>query len=304
MGLFGPPNVEKLKSEGNIGGLIKALGYKKDPVIIEAASTALVELAPASIEPLVLALGNKEELVSQSAAETLVKIGMPAVEALIAGMVNYSTRNKCIGALKKVGESAVIRAVDQAASWVVEGEVKSKIAVQILAEIGPLAVSQLISLLKDQRTDKSMSDDNPMFLVKANIMEMIPHHADLLQKGIAAVQQGSTICCMIAGALGKIGNPEAVDPLIATMAEEDDFYRWVAAGSLFQIGSRIAMTFLNDHLDDDDLLISGTGNVWLLLGDGKTIKRLLDVLLSDQEQASQSAAKTLQELGSKLHDIQ
>ena len=30
MGLFGPPNVEKLKAKSDIDGLIKALAYEKD----------------------------------------------------------------------------------------------------------------------------------------------------------------------------------------------------------------------------------------------------------------------------------
>jgi len=85
MGLFGPPNVEKLKSEGNIGGLIKALGYKKDPGIVEAASTALVELAPASIEPLVETLDHKEEQVRRCAAETLARVGEIGCAVAAAG---------------------------------------------------------------------------------------------------------------------------------------------------------------------------------------------------------------------------
>lgn len=30
MGIFGPPNIEKMKTKKNIKGLIKALGYRKD----------------------------------------------------------------------------------------------------------------------------------------------------------------------------------------------------------------------------------------------------------------------------------
>lgn len=39
-----PPNVEKLKAKGNVKGLIKALGYKKNGTIRKAAAEALVAL--------------------------------------------------------------------------------------------------------------------------------------------------------------------------------------------------------------------------------------------------------------------
>ena len=44
MPLFGPPDVEKLKAQNNFNGLIKALGYKKDAAVRQAAAQALIEL--------------------------------------------------------------------------------------------------------------------------------------------------------------------------------------------------------------------------------------------------------------------
>jgi tetratricopeptide (TPR) repeat protein len=43
MRLFGPPNVEQLKANGDVKGLIKALSYKKDAAIRQAAAQALIE---------------------------------------------------------------------------------------------------------------------------------------------------------------------------------------------------------------------------------------------------------------------
>lgn len=39
--LFGPPNVERLKAKGDVKGLIRALHYQKDSVVLMAADEAL-----------------------------------------------------------------------------------------------------------------------------------------------------------------------------------------------------------------------------------------------------------------------
>jgi len=44
MPLFGPPNVESLKAKGDVKGLIRALHYQKDSVVLMAAAEALKEL--------------------------------------------------------------------------------------------------------------------------------------------------------------------------------------------------------------------------------------------------------------------
>ena len=44
MPLFRPPDVEKLKTEGNVEGLIKALGYKEDLHVRWDAAEALGQI--------------------------------------------------------------------------------------------------------------------------------------------------------------------------------------------------------------------------------------------------------------------
>jgi hypothetical protein len=48
MSIFGPPNVEKMEANRDIKGLIKALGYKKDPNLRKAAILALVNIGKAA----------------------------------------------------------------------------------------------------------------------------------------------------------------------------------------------------------------------------------------------------------------
>jgi len=86
VGLFGPPNIDKLKSKKDITGLTKALGYKKDTNVRVSAIRALGEIGDAlAVEPLldclwderstadavILALGKIRD---QRAIEPLVQL--------------------------------------------------------------------------------------------------------------------------------------------------------------------------------------------------------------------------------------
>jgi HEAT repeat protein len=63
MGLFGPPDVGKLKAKGDIGGLVKALTYAKDASIRCKAVLALKDIGNARVvEPLIGALNDHAEV--------------------------------------------------------------------------------------------------------------------------------------------------------------------------------------------------------------------------------------------------
>lgn len=75
MGLFGPPDVEKLKAKGDVPGLIQALVYQKDAGIRKAAAYALGQLGNSvAVQPLLRALGDVDEVMA-AAAVALVQIG-------------------------------------------------------------------------------------------------------------------------------------------------------------------------------------------------------------------------------------
>src|SRR5690554_3034255 len=69
LGLFGPPNIEKMKARRDIKGLIKALSYQKDEEIRADAASALGELEEQSaIDPLINTLENDESAYVQGDA--------------------------------------------------------------------------------------------------------------------------------------------------------------------------------------------------------------------------------------------
>ena len=98
MGLFGPPNIENLKAKGDVQGLIKALGYQKDPNIRQAAAVALGQLGDHNaVEALISTLEDSESQVRLAIVEALGQLGNShAVEPLITVLTGVDTSLKVV----------------------------------------------------------------------------------------------------------------------------------------------------------------------------------------------------------------
>jgi len=99
--------------------------------------------------------------------------------------------------------------------------------------------------------------------------------------------------------LGKIGDSRAVELLIEMLNTEDDLTRWLTAGALFSIGDERAAATLANNFADEDLFVTGTGSVWLLIGDGLTLKPLLADLYPENIKEKKKAVEILKKLGWK-----
>ena len=85
MGLFGPPNVAKLKARGSVNGLLKALEYRDHSGVRKAAAEALGQIGdPRAVERLATALKDRDGDVGKAAAEALGRIGDPGVVEVLA----------------------------------------------------------------------------------------------------------------------------------------------------------------------------------------------------------------------------
>jgi len=104
---FGSPNIEKLKAKGDVGGLIKALEYRKDTAVRISAAKALGELKDArTVEPLIAVLKDRDWSVREAAAGALGQLGdSRAVEPLIAVLKDSGkdVHEAAADALKKLG---------------------------------------------------------------------------------------------------------------------------------------------------------------------------------------------------------
>ena len=297
MGLFGPPNVKEMKAGKDVKGLIKALGYKKDQAIVQAASLALAELGSISVQPLTAALENKDATISQAAKETLIKIGEPAVEALIAALRKFSIRKAAADVLVKIGGPALERVIDQLVSELLGEKDDISDAANALIDIGAPAIKQLTNILMDKSIKKICKKTNAMIVCMAFNMDQIPYHTDLLKQISEVLNNGFNLRGIVAAILGKIGDASAVDPLLSALKDEDTFVHWAVAGALFKIGDDKALEPLINHLVEEDILISGTGSIWVLIGDGKTIKPMLANLKSEDQEIVQPARETLKKMG-------
>ena len=174
MGLFGKPNIDKLKARGNVKGLINALkdesvyvrrdaaealeklGWnpggateKIDYLIAKQKWGDLAEFGELAVEPLLEAMENGSVVVQSAAAEVLGKIGEPSVEPLIQAL-KHEGGHYAAEALGIIGDARVvellIEGLRKETSWLMR-----RAAADALGKIGDArAVEPLIQALDDE----------------------------------------------------------------------------------------------------------------------------------------------------------
>jgi HEAT repeat protein len=144
------PNINKLRDHRDIDGLLKTRGYRTDAGIPDRAAGALIAIGSPAVDPLIAALASSDRQVRRAAARILGEIGDPAAVApLIRALRDpYTTMRTVAGtALVKIGLPAVeplIAVLEDADLRVREGAAVS------LGKIGDArAVDPLIAMLED-----------------------------------------------------------------------------------------------------------------------------------------------------------
>lgn len=105
----GVPNIEKLKTNRDAEGLIKALEYEgsEEGVVRPAAQQALIDIGYDAVEPLIEALDHKNENTRGTAARLLGIIGdTRAVEPLIAALESEDMYLSAAYALGLIGDTS------------------------------------------------------------------------------------------------------------------------------------------------------------------------------------------------------
>jgi HEAT repeat protein len=220
-------SVKRLKEQGDVAGLIRAL-KNRDPAVQYEAVEALGELAnPAATEALMGALsGDQYSGIRWKAAEALARIGPPAVVPLIQALGHP----------------------DEDVRW--------KAAVT-LGEIGdPRGIAPLIGLLSDQDRFVRSRAAYALGLIGP---PAIPALSDALSSGPVDARRG------VIGALGKIQDPAAVSILVQTLADPSDVVREDTIAALNEEGE-FATSLLLEALNDPEplrrqgaALVLGTG---------------------------------------------
>lgn len=312
MPLFGPPDIAKLLAKRDVSGLIKALGYPKDEDVRRAAAQALGQLADtrgleplvavmgdpsngirlAAIEalghfgapaarPLIAALGDGSGPVRAAAAGALVQIGAPAVELLrvILGGENLDARRLAAGVLDKLAWSPD-RGESGAAYWVIKGDWAKCV------DLGAPAVPPLIVTLRDLNV---RSDPAAAALVEIGVPAV-----ELLIVALREVRDWH-VRYAVAGVLGRIGDPRAVESLIAALRDREVVR--AAARALVQIGDPRAVEPLIAALNDP----SACSSAATALGDLRDV-RAVEPLIAALAGADAGGRSAIAEALGKLGD--
>ena len=277
MSLFGgPPDIAKLQAKKDVGGLIKALDYLKDPKVRLAAASALGQLRdPRAVAPLVAILENRPQNINyadthlcDAVAAALGQIGDPraleplavfvskgwvleqeygikaigaiggqrAIEILVDNLRGRGDRKEAAEALDRL---AWTPGNDEAAAayWAAKGDCNKCVsfgpaaleplilaagsgdqrireaAIAALGVIGdPRAIGTLIKALK--KPERYESRQVPIAAAKALALTGAPAVAPLLE---VLKDRDADLRRGVASTLGAIGDPRAVEPLIAAL---------------------------------------------------------------------------------------
>ena len=332
MPLFGPPNVEEMKTKGNVKGLIKALGYNKDHVIRRDAADALGQIGDSfAVSPLIAALRDDDLEVRCAVANALGAIGDGrAVEPLISFLNNQDLNMRCC-ALKALGRIGDARAVEplikSLKEWkheelVVFAEALGQFylreeAIKALGQIGnDRAAEALVAALKDEKgsTRRTAADELSNIGWKPEQDEIKAYYFIARKKWDQCVEIGESAVIPLIGALedadkdtrlavaeilGKIGDTRAVEPLIASLNDKYSNVRIAAAKSLGQIGDAQAVEPLIATLQSNvsDLRMASVIALGEI-GDARAVKALIDAFEDEVGFVGFSAARSLGQIGS------
>lgn len=257
-GLFGPPDVEKMKARRDVDGLIKALSYQKDRRVrwaaaealgiigdaraveplttyvgMEAADKALVKIGGPAVPLLIIELGRGSN--SIDASKVLIKIGSPAVPPLIAAL-NEKNAEIRFHAAEVLGELRDSRAVGPLSAALNDEDESTWMAARALGKIGSPAVESLIAAL-----------ENSSAKVRKEAAEALGNLKDFraVEPLIATLNsKAEQLHYSAVHALGKIGGPRAVEGLITALKSWDERVWRIADDELCKIGPSVVEPLL------------------------------------------------------------
>ena len=294
--------------------LIVALGDDYSSVRVQAAE-ALGKIRDAkAVKPLIAALKDDEIAAREAAAKALIKIGKPAVNALVKTLKDRDAlvRMRVIDILGKIGGTQIEELIISALKDRVR-DVRWK-AVDTLSRIGDAkAVEPLIEALKD-------ADD----YIRWNAAKALGELGDARAAApLIDALKDKYVRRPAAEALGKIADASAVDPLIKALKNKDYHIQLTAADTLEKIGwkpendielavylivkkkweklpsiGKPAVAPLINALKDGDYLVRRSASEALgKIGDARAVELLINALKDEDYLVRRNAAGALGNIG-------
>jgi HEAT repeat protein len=288
MGIFGPPNIEKLKIKGNIKGLIKALAYKKFEQIREEAARALADIGVPATEPLILFFNAQDESLRKLRKTTKFdSLNDPYIKTEKAEIDRIKTH-----IIWTLGEIRDVRGVKFLIE-VLKREERShqKEVTEALRRITDNKSMELFILaLKDEDADVRCFAAKS--LGEIGDSKAVEHLNQALKDTKAKVRKEA------AQSLGEIGDPRATESLCRALKDRTTGVRKEAAISLGKIGDSKAVECLCRALKDTKTKVRNETVISLgMIGDPEAAESLIAALEDEDPDVRSAALSALGKIG-------
>ena len=274
MPLFGPPNIEKLESKADIEGLIKALAYTKDSAIPIAAAEAMGRLCRKGdtfpVRRLANQIHSQDPELRQAALLAVGQIGDSEATNDAVMALEQETDSRVWGAavfaLAQIGDEKALKTLD--ALFIANHPEQHKAAAAALDQFGwqPVhdrlsawywlakedldALEDLGDIVMAPLSTRLFNRDPKVCSRAADIMVLLGDIAvapliKALDTADPYLRQQS------ARALGEIGDPRAVKPLLALLEDREAAVVAQAFSALVNLNDADAMEALAERMIKD-----------------------------------------------------
>ncbi|SAI87642.1 hypothetical protein MBBA_0766 [Methanoculleus bourgensis] len=281
-------NIDLLRAEENIDGLIAALG-SEDGLIRQRAALALGDFGDAkAVAPLIRALGDPLTAVREAAADSLAMLGPPAVGPLVelielpGASGRYDESAAAAGPVTVTGHGGL--------TWEIEAgrDLRRVYAAAILGEINdPTAVEPLVRAVKDAGDDVRCQATGAIAKFGSRAVEPLT--------GLLA-DPDPEIRIVAAGVLGDTGDPGAVEPLIGALRDKNDDVRGAAGGALMRMGDAAVGPLAAATKDADRNVRLYAAGALKYIGNPRAIEALQELARStdaDEKSVAQDAIEKI-----------
>ena len=244
--------------------------YETDMIASEIATVSLIQIGAPSVEPLIALLSNDDPWIQYTAEDALSRIGDPAVEQLIAALKDSNPQVRKFAA-EALGEIKDARAVEPLLVTLRDEDENVRNGSRgALSSIGAPAVEPFIALLKDEDPE----------IRRAAVLGLSGIKDDrTIEPIIAALQdENDVVRSTAAEALGKKNDARAVEPLIIALTDAETRVRWAAVNSLGELKDARSVESLIMALKDEDSTVRDAAAQALLDVGTPAVEPLLEAL--------------------------
>jgi HEAT repeat protein len=253
LGLFGPPDIAKLKAKGDIKGLVEALSYQKDPSVRTQSAFALGELNERigqALERQKPDLFSGDWFTWESRHNAFLNVFAVVGQALCLALVDPDAhvRVAAVKALTEIGPFEVVGLPLTMALGDSDVSVREGAVAALSSRRSAAALPALIAALGNRESSvRRLAVDGI-----GHVPDTVPAHGQ--EPGVASARRAAVpalvaalgdadqgVRARAAGVLGDIGDSAAIEPLVGLLADE-----------MVQVPAATALEALGWKPDDSD----------------------------------------------------